>query len=184
MSCILIRIIGFNLFRVICGDKSMAEHQIRNRHRLRKKAINEITNKLNNIFSTIFELKNSIIDSATLDDYEILIIDNQILGLIIDGEPFLTIRGLLKFRPDKRYVTVDMGAVKFISNGADVMAPGIVDADADIQIGDIIWVRDVNNLQPLAIGRAHMNGLEMVSKNSDKAVQVLHYIGDTLWKSN
>ncbi len=160
----------------------MVEFQIRNRHRLRKKAIFKLVQKLNIIFSMIFDLENSTVDSATFEWHEVLIIDNELLGLMIDGEPFLTIRGILRFQPKHRFVTVDMGAVKFISNGADVMGPGIVDADLDIQVGDLIWIRDENNLQPLAIGQALMTSDMMVKSSSDKAVKLIHHIGDNLWK--
>jgi PUA domain protein len=75
-----------------------------------------------------------------------------------------------------------MGAVKFVYNGADVMAPGVVDADASISQGDLAWVRDERNLQPLAVGIALMNGEEMVSENAGKALESLHHVGDSIWQ--
>ena len=33
------------------------------------------------------------------------------------------------------------------------MGPGIVDADPDVQPGDLVWVKDVNNGVPLAVER-------------------------------
>ena len=164
------------------GDNTMVEFQIRNRHRLRKKVVRELVHKLNNLFSTTLFLENLPIDSAMVEKYEVIIIDNELSGFMIDGEPFFTIRGILRFKPEKRFVTVDMGAVKFVSNGADVMSPGIIDADENIQVGDIVWVRDEKNLQPLAIGKGLMTGPLMVENTSEKAVKSLHYIGDTLWK--
>ena len=160
----------------------MVENQIRNRHRLRKKAIRELNNKLYSTFATNFNLGNAAVDSAIMEQYEIFIIDNEILAWIIDGKPFLTLRGLLRFKPQRRFVTVDMGAVKFVTNGADVMAPGVVDADSEIQVGDLVWVRDENNLQPLVVGSALMSGSEMIVSSTDKAVKSLHYIGDNIWQ--
>ena len=61
------------------------------------------------------------------------------------------------------------------------MAPGIIEADKEIKEGDIVWVRDERNL-PLAVGKALMDGIEMVKANRGKAVENLHYIGDKLWK--
>lgn len=159
----------------------MVEYQIRNRHRLRNKAIREMDRNLSTIFSTSFNLENLTVDSAIVDQHEVFIIDNEPLLWLIDGKPFLTLRGLLRFKPERRFVTVDMGAVKFISNGADVMAPGVVDADRDIQASDLVWVRDEKNHQPLAVGIGLMSGDAMVKSNSEKAVKSLHYIGDGLW---
>jgi PUA domain protein len=76
-----------------------------------------------------------------------------------------------------------MGAVKYVSNGADIMAPGIVDADKEIVVDDLVWIRDEKNLQPLAIGRALMTGIEMIQNNKDKAVKSLHYVNDKLWNA-
>lgn len=111
---------------------------------------------------------------------QVVLVDNEPLGLVAEGGAFLSVRGLLKHRPQKRFVTVDMGAVKFVHNGADVMAPGIVDADPDLQPGDWCWVRDERNLQPLAIGHALVPGTQMV-RRTGKAVRSVHHLGDKLW---
>ena len=160
----------------------MGKLKISNRHRLQKKAVRNLVKMFNDTFSSDFNLGQCAIDSAMIDKFEILIIDNEVIGLIINGQPFFTIRGILRFQPKTRFVTVDMGAVKFISNGANVMAPGIIDAYPEITINDIVWIRDENNLKPLLIGCALMNGPAMIQSTSDIAVESIHYIGDTLWK--
>lgn len=159
----------------------MIEYQIRNRHRLRKKAIRKLERQLGTIFSTSFNFDCSVVDSAVVNQIEVFIIDNAVLAWIFENKPFLTLRGLLKFKPEHRFVTIDMGAVKFISNGADVMAPGVTDADKEIQVGEPVWVRDEKNHQPLAVGIGLMTGEAMIKSNSEKAVKSVHYIGDGLW---
>jgi PUA domain protein len=163
------------------GEINMAEYQLRNRHRLRKKVIRDLNEDLNRIFSSNFEISNNTIDSATVGPFEIYIINNEIFAFKIENKLFFTLRGILQFKPSKKFVTVDMGAVKFVADGADIMAPGIVDADDAIQVTDLVWIRDEKNLQPLAIGEAVMPGPKMIISNSDKAVKSLHYIGDKLW---
>ena len=124
-------------------------------------------------------------DSATIEEAEflerkVLVVDNQVLGLLDNGEPLPTVRGLLAHRPTLRYVTVDMGAVKFVANGADIMAPGIVEADPAVKEGDWVWIRDERNKQPLAVGRALVPGPSMV-RGKGKAVKSIHHLGDKLW---
>jgi len=75
-----------------------------------------------------------------------------------------------------------MGAVPHVYNGADVMAPGIVDADPDIRPGDLVWVRDERNGRPLAVGRAILDGSTMVREERGKAVEMIHHVGDDLWR--
>jgi PUA domain protein len=159
----------------------MADYRIRNRHRLQKKAVRKLSQKFIEVFDLDLDFHKSPVDSAEINNFEVFIIDNELIGLVIDGEPFLTIRGILRYKPTCKYVTVDMGAVKFVSNGADVMAPGIIDADNDITAGELVWVRDETHSQPLAIGRALMTSSEMIKNKSDKAVQSIHHVNDKLW---
>jgi predicted RNA-binding protein (TIGR00451 family) len=74
-----------------------------------------------------------------------------------------------------------MGAIKFVTNGADVMGPGIVDADKGISENDPVWICDEKHHKPLAVGIATINGEQMINKIKGKAVKVIHYVGDNLW---
>lgn len=100
-----------------------------------------------------------------------------------EGRFLLTLRGILELKPSKKWVTVDMGAVRYLANGADVMAPGITDADPGIEIDDMVWVRDEKNLRPLCVGRALMPGAMMGPSGSGKAVKTLHFVGDPIWNT-
>ena len=50
------------------------------------------------------------------------------------------------------------------------------------EIGDLVWVKDVKNGRPIAIGKALMDGPIMASKAPGKAIKNLHFVGDKLWK--
>lgn len=154
----------------------------RKRHRLRRKEARRIADELERVLGCQVFSDSDSIEVGSLKTMDIFYVDGKILGLIIDGRPFLSVRGLLAYNPRKRYVTVDMGAVKFVYNGADIMAPGVVDADPSIAEGDLAWVRDERNLRPLAVGVALMSGKEMIARNRGKALQSLHYVGDSIWK--
>jgi len=121
------------------------------------------------------------IDVGDAGGIDVAVLQGKAMALYIDSKPFLTVHGLIAYPPAERYVTVDMGAVKFLANGADVMAPGVVDADKDIGIGMAVWVRDQNNLRPLLVGTALMSGAEMTAAKNGKAVKTVHYVGDKLW---
>lgn len=160
----------------------MSSLQVRKRHRLRKKEMEKLSERLCKVFGADTFSLNDTVDSAETKNYDIIYVNNEVLAMIIDDEPFLTLKGILKYHPRNRWVTVDMGAVKFVYNGADVMAPGIVNADLTIEQADLVWVRDERNLQPLAIGKALMSGIEMTESNKGKAIETLHYVGDRLWE--
>ena len=135
--------------------------RIRRRQRLRRKEINAYSEAVAAALGVDPFRDRDDIDLAEADEWRLLIVDNEVRGILVGDRPFLTIRGLLAYPAARRWVTVDMGAVKFVYNGADVMAPGIVAADPAIKVGDIVWVRDEKNLRPLAVGEALMAGPEM-----------------------
>jgi PUA domain protein len=160
----------------------MPQPRFRRRRRLRRKEVASILAEMLGELGTAPFMEDEEVDLAEGPGYDVLYVRGEIAALIVEGRPFPTVRGLLRSPPAKRYVTVDMGAVPYIYNGADVMAPGIVDADPTIQEGNLVWVRDVRNRRPLAIGRALMSGSEMKSADRGKAVKTIHHVGDALWR--
>ena len=159
----------------------MAEGKFRNRHRLSKKELKALQQQLISLtgFSPVSE--DTSVDVAQTDKWTVILDGAEVIGIYIDDRPFPTIKGLLRSNPQIRYVTVDMGAVKFVASGADVMAPGIVDVDQNIKEGDAVWVRDVKNKKPIAIGIALRAGPKMISDKKGKAVKNIHYVGDEIW---
>ena len=81
-----------------------------------------------------------------------------------------------------KHVTVDMGAVKFVVNGADVMRPGIVEIEDGIEKDDFIVIIDENNKKPLSVGIALLGSEEMRSEKEGKVIKNIHYVGDEIWK--
>jgi PUA domain protein len=153
----------------------------RNRHRLSRKEIKALEQEM--ISSTGFApfTADSQIDIAETEKWTVILDGGDVVGIYINDKPFPTLKGLLRTQPERSFVTVDMGAVKFITNGADVMSPGIVDADQAICEGDIVWVRDVNNKKPIAVGTALRSGKEMIEVKQGKAVKTIHFVGDEIW---
>lgn len=161
----------------------MADIMIRKRKRMRSKEVKALAKELEDTMGVPVFSEEDGVDMAESSDYNLIFVKSDILGLVYDGKPFLTIRGILKYRPEKRAVTVDMGAVPYVTNGADVMGPGITDADPSIQEGDMVWIRDARNGAPLAVGVALHTGEALASKESGKAIKTIHFVGDKLWKT-
>ncbi|MFO7618069.1 MAG: RNA-binding protein [Thermoplasmata archaeon] len=162
----------------------MAELKLRRRNRLRRKEVEKLASDLKEALGMETFQPTDAVETGEAGGNELFVFQGKPVGIFIDGKPFLTVHGLLMFNAAKRYVTVDMGAVKFLANGADVMAPGVVEADPDIKAGDGIWVRDQNNKRPLLVGIALMDGPKMVAEKGGKAVKTIHYVGDKIWNLN
>ena len=157
------------------------EPRVRRRQRLREKDAAALVADLSaRLGGAALWTDKAAVEEAEFLDRKVLVVNNQVLGVQHDGSWFLTVRGLLAHKPQARFVTVDMGAVKFVANGADIMAPGIVEADPALKEGDWCWIRDERNKQPLAVGRALVPGPAMV-RGKGKAVKSVHHLGDKLW---
>ena len=81
-----------------------------------------------------------------------------------------------------KQIVVDMGAVKFMVSGADVMRPGIVEIAEEINKDDFVVIVDVNNRKPLAVGIALFSSEEMKEIKTGKVIRNIHFVGDELWK--
>jgi PUA domain protein len=153
----------------------------RNRYPIREKDAKEVADALSRTFGSSFAWEGRRVERGDAQGYTVFLVDHVPMAFL-DGDAVLpTVRGLLAFGAKDRFVTVDKGAVGFVIKGADVMAPGIVDADASIAPGDVVWVREESHLQPIAVGRALMSGPEMVTSSKGKAVKTLHHLRDKLW---
>ena len=139
----------------------------------------EVKMKLNE-YSTMLKPKSKV-EILETDHDDIILIDGIPMIMMIDNEPFPTLRGALSLDIQSRYVVVDMGAVKFVIKGADIMSPGITNADPNIKEGDLVIIIDETHRKPLATGRSLISGVEMVKNNEGKAVKSIHHIGDELW---
>lgn len=156
--------------------------RLRNRQRLRRKEVSDLAEALGAQFGCTLFGPEDPVETAEAGEVTLVLIRGTAVGLLFGDRVAPTVRAAIAHRPERRFVTVDMGAVKFVYNGADVMAPGIVEADPGIAPGDLVWVRDERNRQPLAIGQALMAGPEMNAADKGKAVKSIHHVGDDLWR--
>jgi len=107
----------------------------------------------------------------------------------LDGKPFLaaTKDGLIPTLFFEKVlfllprITVNMGAVPYVCNGADVLAPGIVKVDGAFAVGDIMLVVDERHGKPLAVVSALVDSQTTKDMKRGKVAGNLHYVGDALW---
>ena len=115
-----------------------------------------------------------------IDNSSQLMIGDGITILKIDDNylPFLNQTEILeKFAS----VTVDMGAVKFMCNGANVMRPGIKKY-SNFSAGDIICVIEESKQKFLAVGTTLIDSSEMEKISKGEVIKNLHYISDSYWE--
>ena len=109
---------------------------------------------------------------------------------LINGKPLL-MRSNGKIIPTLRFdealvilpkVVVDMGAIPSVCNGADIMAPGIVEIEGSFNKGSFVVVVDISHKKPLAIGTANLNSAEILRCKQGKAIENVHHVGNSMWE--
>ncbi|MCK9152029.1 DUF1947 domain-containing protein [Methanobacterium alcaliphilum] len=153
--------------------------KIKKRYFLQKKKLKKILNELGS-YSVLIP-SNAKVEMLEVDPHDIILVDGIPAIMLINDKPFPTLKGALTLKLSSNYVVVDMGAVKFMANGADVMSPGVVDADPGIKEGDTVVIMDETHRKPLAIGISVISGSEMVENDKGKAAKTIHHIGDKIW---
>lgn len=94
--------------------------------------------------------------------------------------PFLGMDMILNHFPS---VHVDMGAVKFVCNGAKVMRPGITLLEFFKKNG-IVVVRDQAHNKALAVGIAMVDSETATSMSTGYVIDNVHYISDKFWEAS
>ncbi|WP_277553859.1 RNA-binding protein [Halobaculum limi] len=159
--------------------------QVKSRHHLRSDAVSDIRDALADTLG--IELEGDSFELVELTDspFDLVLVDGDPDVLYYESdagrEPFLTVRGANAHPPERGVVTVDAGAVSFVSDGADVMRPGITEADDSISGGDIVAIAEETHGKVLGVGRALVDGSEMVG-DAGKVVKSLHHVGDDLYE--
>ncbi|MFW9809222.1 MAG: DUF1947 domain-containing protein [Candidatus Thorarchaeota archaeon] len=158
--------------------------RIKKRHLLKKREQrDEIARIEKEIGSSIERLDaKTQLEGGVLDDgSRILLLDGEIIFFEHEGRMFPALRALLDGLIDVPKVTVDMGAVRFVVNGADIMRPGITEIDDRVKENGIVVIVDENHSKPLAVGVSTMSAEPLRATSHGKVIKSIHHINDDLW---
>lgn len=158
--------------------------KIKNRHFLKTGEIKKFQATVEPLFMDLGRIfdKNSKVESGILEDGTIVYFINGNLAFFKIGEGFVPfLRLLLNKLIQLPKIVIDMGAVPYITKGADVMFPGIVATDENIKENDYVVIVDEKHSKPLAIGVAVVDSEQISRIKKGKAIKNLHYVGDRMW---
>ena len=115
-----------------------------------------------------------------IDDETQLITGEGIKILKIKDEhiPFLSETTTLEKFP---FVQVDMGAVRFMCKGANLMRPGIKKFSEFFK-NDIVCIVEESQNKFLAIGKSKIDSSELENIDKGEILKNLHYISDKAWE--
>lgn len=151
------------------------------RRHLSKKEIKQLIDEISNLYSFEFISKKDKVEFVE-DEFKFVSINDELSFIYVEEVLVPTLKLLLKNNFLKS-VVVDMGAVKFVASGADIMRPGILSIDGSILENDFVSIIDEKNKKPLAIGRALFDAESMKLQTSGKSIKSIHFVGDKIWNS-
>ncbi|MFX0102875.1 MAG: PUA domain-containing protein [Candidatus Hodarchaeota archaeon] len=126
--------------------------------------------------------KNAKIEEAKLDNGGAMILIDRKPYFYKKNEkekiwiPFIDVAREIQMKK----VQIDQPAVPYITDGADVMRPGIVDLD-EFEKDDFVAIIDEKNQLVLAIGRAMYSSKEIEKIEKGKVIKIIHHAGDRLY---
>jgi PUA-domain protein len=161
----------------------MADLIIKKRHAIKKSQLAALMTKLTENIGEDAALYNApMIEIAeTASKFNIYIIDKKPLIMEKDDWAFPTLRGAVSRPYSGRRIVVDMGAIPYMINGADIMRPGIVSVTEDVKAGQPALAVDESHDKPLAVVLPLYDAKDIIALEKGKAAKNLHYIGDELW---
>ena len=158
--------------------------KIKKRHLLKKKEQKRETERIEqDLGSSVIGLDGKTqIEGGILDDgSRVLLLNGEIVFFEHEGRMFPTLRALLANMITIPCVTVDMNAIGFLMNGADIMRPGITAIDDGISENGIVAVVDERHGKPLAVGVSTLSSEDLRAATRGKVVLSIHHINDALW---
>ncbi len=152
------------------------------RYTLSKSDSNEIIESISKYWpKNNVPTKLKSIQVVELEENHCLLLDENFFAVKIDKYvvPLLANEEGLKSFPS---INVDMGAVRFVCNGARVMRPGIIRMD-EFNKDDLVVVKDDKHGKYLAVGLALVGSKEAQSMNKGPVIDNMHYVSDKFWEA-
>jgi PUA-domain protein len=146
-----------------------------------KQILTQASEKLKINLESMFGSKANL-DVVEADFGDLLLIDGKPVLFKI-GETVLPTLSSAEIVAKLPKAIVDMGAVRFVCNGADVMAPGIRRYEGNFTKGDVIVVVDEKHGKTLAIGEVLYSIEEAKAIKKGPVIRSKHYVSDKVWNS-
>ena len=144
-----------------------------------KQILNEISERLKFNVEALFgpKVNVEIAESAVGNIY---LVNDKPLFFNIEKRvlPTLLFQDFVSQAPK---IVVDMGAIPYVCNGADVMAPGIVRVEGEFGKGDFVLIVDEKHGKPLALGESLHDSESVRNAKQGAVIKNVHFVSDKIW---
>lgn len=150
-------------------------------HSLSKREIHDITDQISRSWPTNSIVPIKSLQAYVIDENKRLLVGNNIVAIQLAPDlviPHLTQHAILNHFAS---VQVDMNAVKFVCNGANIMRPGITDFSA-FKESEIVLVKDQTHKKELAVCISIVDDENGRKMEKGVVLNNIHHIGDEYWE--
>jgi PUA domain protein len=149
---------------------------------LSKSETSELMEKLRNVWPENLAPKVKSIKVYEVEEGRRLLVADETVAVQVNDNIVPFLGGKPETLAAFPSVTVDMGAIKFVCNGAKVMRPGITNFGS-FKKGDVVVVKDETHGKVLAAGVALEESEVAKAMSKGYVIDNLHYISDKVWQS-
>ena len=144
-----------------------------------KQLLSEISERLKVNADALFGAKANV-EVVEADVGEIYLVNGKPLFFKVEEKllPTLLFQDFASHAPK---IVVDMGAVPYVCNGADIMAPGVVRVEGEFDKGEWVLVVDEKHGKPLAVGESLSDAASVRSTKQGAVVKNVHFVSDKIW---
>ena len=144
-----------------------------------KQILTEVSERLKVNVDTLFGSKANV-EVVDADAGKIYLVNGKPL-FFKTGERVLPTLLFQEFILRAPKIVVDMGAVPYVCNGADIMAPGIVRVEGEFGEGDLVLVVDEKHGKPLGVGESLYDSGSVRNTKQGAVVKSVHFVSDKIW---
>ncbi len=150
------------------------------REREAMQLLDEFSEKLGIDVVSLLDARKPSVEVAEASAVRVYYADGRPIMARVKGTliPTLLFEKSLRILPK---IVVNMGAVPYVCNGADVLAPGVVEIEGVFGVDDFVVVVDERHQKPLAVSVALSDSEAVRGLSRGKVAKNLHYVGDALW---
>jgi PUA-domain protein len=144
-----------------------------------KQLLSEISERLKVSADALFDAKANV-EVFEADVGEIYLVNGKPLFFKVGEKllPTLLFPDIVLHTPK---IVVDMGAVPYVCNGADVMAPGVVCVEGEFGKGDLVLILDEKHGKPLSVGESLYDAETARNTKQGAIVKNVHFVSDKIW---
>lgn len=144
-----------------------------------KQILNEVSERLKVNVDSLFGAKANV-EVVEADIGNVYLVNGKPLFFKV-GKKFMPTLLFQDFTSHAPKIVVDMGAVPYVCNGADIMAPGIVRVEGEFSEGDVVLVVDEKHGKPLALGESLYDAANVRNTKQGAVIKNVHFVSDKIW---